>query len=56
MASQSMQLAPRNNFIADSESAMAHNDPAQQDAVGIVGPVGPTGSVSDRLSYSPVGP
>ena len=56
MASQSMQLAPRNNFLADSESAMAHNDPAQQDAVGIVGPVGPTGSVSDRLSYSPVGP
>ncbi|MEJ6511175.1 MAG: hypothetical protein QNL59_06125 [Actinomycetota bacterium] len=56
MASQSMQLAPRNHFLADSESSMAHNDPAQQDTVGIVGPVGPTEAVTDRVSYSPVGP
>jgi len=51
-----MQLAPRNPFLADSESSMGHNDSAQQDTVGIVGPVGPSGAVSDRVSYSPVGP
>jgi hypothetical protein len=56
MTTESMRLAPRNPFLADSESSMAHNDPAQQDAVEIVGPTGPTDSVAHRITYAPVGP
>ncbi len=56
MAPKEMQLPAKNPFLADSESAMGHNDSAQQDSVGIAGPIGPTSEVSTRVAYSPVGP
>ena len=37
-----VNLPSKNPFLADSRNAMAHNDPAQQDAVPQAGPAGPS--------------
>ncbi len=56
MTLHGMALGPRNPYLADSICSMAHNEPSQQDAVGVTGPIGPTRDVGDRLRYTPVGP
>ena len=50
-------LPSRNVFLADSHNAMAHNDPAQQDAQMLVGPSGPSRRLSDEeIQYLHTGP
>lgn len=50
-------LPAKNGFLADSHNAMAHNDPAQQDAVPQAGPEGPTRVlVGDERQYLHTGP
>ena len=46
-----------NPFLADSHNAMAHNDPAQQDAVSLAGPSGPSRRLSpEEIQYLHTGP
>jgi len=50
-------LPSRNVFLADSHNAMAHNDPAQQDAQMLAGPSGPSRRLSDEeIQYLHTGP
>ena len=50
-------LPSPNPFLADSHNAMAHNDPAQQDAVPLAGPSGPSRRLSpDEIQYLHTGP
>ena len=56
MADDQMRLPPRNPYLADSICAIAHNEPSQQDTVGVAGPVGPTAHVTDRIRSTPIGP
>ena len=50
-------LAAPNPFLADSHNAMAHNDPAQQDAVALPGPSGPSRQLSpEEIQYLHTGP
>ena len=53
----SANLPTRNLFLADSHNAMAHNDPAQQDAQMLAGPLGKTRELSkDEIQYLHTGP
>ena len=50
-------LPTRNVFLADSHNAMAHNDPAQQDAQMLAGPSGPSRRLSnEEIQYLHTGP
>ena len=50
-------LPAPNPFLADSHNAMAHNDPAQQDAVALAGPSGPSRQLSpEEIQYLHTGP
>ena len=45
-------LPSPNPLLADSHNAMAHNDPAQQDAVSLAGPSGPSRRLSpEEIQY-----
>lgn len=56
-ATAAPNMAPRNPWLADSHNAMAHNDPAQQDAVARRGPEGPSRTLRpDEIEYNHVGP
>lgn len=53
----SANLPSQNRFLADSRNAMAHNDPAQQDAVPQSGPEGPSRVLNDsEKQYLHTGP
>jgi hypothetical protein len=60
LASQSLMafnMPPANPYLADSNYAMAHADPAQQDALPQAGPGGPTKTLSaDDIQYVHTGP
>ena len=50
-------LPSRNLFLADSHNAMAHNDPAQQDAQMLAGPSGSSRQLGDHeIQYLHTGP
>lgn len=50
-------LPPPNPFLADSHNAMAHNDPAQQDAIPLPGPSGTSRQLSpEEIQYLHTGP
>ena len=50
-------LPSRNVFLADSHNAMAHNDPAQQDAQMLAGPAGQTRPLGEHeIQYLHTGP
>ncbi len=55
-----MQTGPRNPFLADSQNAMAHGRPDQQDNVAGRGPEGPTEVLdpndSSQIQYTWLGP
>jgi len=60
IASQSLwalNMPERNPYLADSNNAMAHGDPAQQDAMPQAGPSGPTRTLKpDEIQYTFTGP
>ena len=50
-------MPPANPYLASSNNAMAHADPAQQDAVPQAGPSGPTRTLRpDEIQYTHTGP
>ncbi len=53
----SANLPPRNPFLADSNTAMSHNEAAQQDMVPQSGPRGPSRRLSESdIDYVHTGP
>ena len=51
------EMPPKNNFLADSNYALGHGDPAQQDAMPQAGPGGPTRTLKDsEIDYVHTGP
>ena len=56
-AASAANLPAANPYLADSHNAMAHNDPAQQDAVLLSGPEGPSRALAnDEIQYLHTGP
>ena len=56
-AAGAANLPAANPYLADSHNAMAHNDPAQQDAVLLSGPEGPSRALADdEIQYLHTGP
>jgi hypothetical protein len=52
-----VNMPPVNPYLANSSYAMAHADPAQQDAVAQSGPAGPSRILQpDQIQYQHVGP
>lgn len=50
-------LPPKNAYLADSIYALGHGDAAQQDAVPVSGPTGPSRKLgADEIQYAHVGP
>jgi hypothetical protein len=50
-------LPPKNSWLADSIYALGHGDSAQQDAVAVAGPSGPSRALSpNEIQYRHVGP
>ncbi len=50
-------LPPKNPWLADSIYALGHGDAAQQDAVPVAGPAGPSRQLrADEIDYAHVGP
>ena len=51
------EMPPKNTFLADSNYALGHGDPAQQDAMPQAGPSGPTRTLKDsEIDYVHTGP
>jgi hypothetical protein len=54
---QAANLPPVNPYLAEASYAMAHGNPAQQDAVPQPGPDGPTRRLGpEEIQYQHVGP
>ncbi|MEH6581715.1 MAG: hypothetical protein V7754_07245 [Halioglobus sp.] len=51
------EMPPKNHFLADSNYALGHGDPAQQDAMPQAGPSGPTRTLKEsEIQYTHTGP